>query len=173
IMPCLNELESLPQEEFGIAQADTPVREEDRDFEYATNSVAANDHQESTSSTSDAQPDTPAESDGSLEQNWDGDGSSDTSPDDGEWGGDAPPRKSGTDADGDFKKHLNPHSLEVITAKCEPSLKDASPDERYQFERMAYFTLDKDSSLTPNAPRLIFNRTITLKDAWAKEAHKV
>jgi glutaminyl-tRNA synthetase len=72
------------------------------------------------------------------------------------------------DAEGDFKKHLNPHSLEVVTAKCEPSLKDAKPDQRYQFERLAYFTLDKD-----NAPgKLVFNRTITLKDTWAKEAQK-
>ena len=72
------------------------------------------------------------------------------------------------DADGDFKKHLNPHSLEVITAKCEPSLKDASASERYQFERLAYFAVDYDS-----APgKLVFNRTITLKDAWAKEAQK-
>jgi glutaminyl-tRNA synthetase len=63
---------------------------------------------------------------------------------------------------------LNPKSLEVITAKCEPSLKDARPDERYQFERMAYFTLDYDSK----PEKLVFNRTITLKDAWAKEAQK-
>jgi glutaminyl-tRNA synthetase len=72
------------------------------------------------------------------------------------------------DADGDFKKHLNPHSLEVVTAKCEPSLKDAKPDQRYQFERLAYFTLDKDSA--PGT--LVLNRTITLKDTWAKEAQK-
>ena len=73
------------------------------------------------------------------------------------------------DADGgDFKKHLNPHSLEVVTAKCEPSLADASPEERYQFERLAYYTLDPES-----APgRLVFNRTITLKDTWAKETQK-
>ena len=72
------------------------------------------------------------------------------------------------DADGDFKTHLNPHSLEVITAQCEPSLKDANSDLRYQFERLAYFALDKDS-----APgKLVFNRTITLKDNWAKEAQK-
>ena len=45
-------------------------------------------------------------------------------------------------------------------------------DVRYQFERLGYFALDKDSSLAPNAPRLIFNRTITLKDAWVKEAQK-
>ena len=76
------------------------------------------------------------------------------------------------DADGDFKKHLNPHSLEVITAKCEPSLKDAKFEERYQFERLAYFALDKDSSLVTGNSSLVFNRTITLKDAWAKEAHK-
>ncbi len=73
------------------------------------------------------------------------------------------------DADGDFKKFLNPHSLEVITAKLEPSLKDAKSNERYQFERLAYFALDKDSS----PEKIIFNRTITLKDAWAKEAQKI
>ena len=72
------------------------------------------------------------------------------------------------DASGDFKKFLNPQSLEVVTAKCEPSLKDARADIRYQFERLGYFTLDKDS-----APgKLVLNRTITLKDAWAKEAQK-
>jgi glutaminyl-tRNA synthetase len=72
------------------------------------------------------------------------------------------------DADGDFKKHLNPNSLEVLTARCEPSLKDARPDLRYQFERLAYFSLDPDTT----AQRLVFNRTITLKDTWAKEARK-
>jgi glutaminyl-tRNA synthetase len=72
------------------------------------------------------------------------------------------------DADGDFKTHLNPHSLEVITAKCEPSLKDAKAEDRYQFERMAYFALDLDSK----PGKLVFNRTITLKDTWAKEAQK-
>jgi glutaminyl-tRNA synthetase len=72
------------------------------------------------------------------------------------------------DAEGDFKKHLNPHSLDIVTAKCEPSLKDAKPELRYQFERLAYFALDKDSA--PGKP--VFNRTITLKDTWAKEAQK-
>jgi glutaminyl-tRNA synthetase len=72
------------------------------------------------------------------------------------------------DAEGDFKKHLNPHSLEEIVAKCEPALQDARPDLRYQFERLAYFALDRES-----APgRLVFNRTITLRDTWAKEAQK-
>ena len=72
------------------------------------------------------------------------------------------------DADGDFKKHLNPNSLEIITAKCEPSLRDAKPELRYQFERLAYFVLDKESA--PGKP--VFNRTITLKDTWAKEKQK-
>ena len=76
----------------------------------------------------------------------------------------AEPEKDGRD----FKTVLNPHSLEVLTAKCEPSLKEASPDERYQFERLAYFTLDKDST----DEKLVLNRTITLKDAWAKAAQK-
>ena len=76
----------------------------------------------------------------------------------------AEPEKDGRD----YKTVLNPHSLEVLTAKCEPSLKDAKPELRYQFERLAYFTLDKDT-----APgKLVFNRTITLKDTWAKEAQK-
>jgi len=73
------------------------------------------------------------------------------------------------DADGDFKQHLNPHSLEVVTAKCEPSLKEAKAELRYQFERLGYFALDRDS---PASGKPVFNRTITLKDAWVKEAQK-
>jgi len=72
------------------------------------------------------------------------------------------------DAGGDFKAHLNPHSLEVVTAKCEPSLAEAKSELRYQFERLAYFTLDRSST----ANKLVFNRTIPLKDTWAKEARK-
>jgi glutaminyl-tRNA synthetase len=76
----------------------------------------------------------------------------------------AEPEKDGRD----FKSVLNPRSLEVITAKLEPSLKDAKPELRYQFERLAYFALDKDTA----SGKLFFNRTITLKDNWAKEAQK-
>ncbi|HUI06344.1 MAG TPA: glutamine--tRNA ligase, partial [Verrucomicrobiae bacterium] len=75
------------------------------------------------------------------------------------------------DATGDFKSAINPHSLEVVTAKCESSLCDARPDLRYQFERLGYFTLDPDSDIqapVPSQRKLVFNRTITLKDAWAK-----
>src|SRR5204863_2111855 len=59
------------------------------------------------------------------------------------------------DVAGDFRQHLNPHSLEVLTAKCEPSLKEATPEARYQFERLAYVALDREST----AQKLIFNRT--------------
>ncbi|MFN3409387.1 MAG: glutamine--tRNA ligase/YqeY domain fusion protein [Limisphaerales bacterium] len=73
------------------------------------------------------------------------------------------------DKDGrDFKTALNPKSLEVVTAKLEPSLQDAKPELRYQFERLGYFCLDPDSA--PAKP--VFNRTIGLKDTWAKEAKK-
>jgi glutaminyl-tRNA synthetase len=72
------------------------------------------------------------------------------------------------DADGDFKSFINPHSLEIVTAKCEPSLGEARAERRYQFERLAYFALDPDSR--PNQP--VFNRTITLRDTWAKEAKR-
>ncbi len=72
------------------------------------------------------------------------------------------------DAGGDFRQHLNPHSLDRLIAKCEPSVAEAKPDLRYQFERLAYFTLDKDS--TPEKP--VLNRTITLKDTWAREVRQ-
>jgi glutaminyl-tRNA synthetase len=64
-----------------------------------------------------------------------------------------------------FTANLNPHSLETVTGKLEPSLKDAKPELRYQFERLGYFCLDAGS-------QSIFNRTITLKDTWAKEVKK-
>ena len=62
-------------------------------------------------------------------------------------------------------ENLNPHSLEVVRgAKVEPALADAIPATRYQFERQGYFSVDPDSR--PGAP--VFNRTVTLKDAWAR-----
>ncbi len=72
--------------------------------------------------------------------------------------------KAEPDADGDFKSHLNPRSLEVVTAKLEPSLATATPADRFQFERLGYFTPDAKDS-TPGRP--VFNRTITLKDTWS------
>ena len=65
----------------------------------------------------------------------------------------------------DFKSNLNPNSLEVLTGcKVEPSLADAKPLQRFQFERLGYFCVDPDS----RNGRLIFNRTVTLRDEWAK-----
>jgi glutaminyl-tRNA synthetase len=65
----------------------------------------------------------------------------------------------------DFIANLNPHSLEVVAgAKLEPSLAAAAAGSRYQFERLGYFAVDSESS----AARLVFNRTVSLKDAWAK-----
>ena len=70
----------------------------------------------------------------------------------------------------DFTANLNPASLEVITARVEPSLKDAKPGSRYQFERLGYFTVDKD---TLTSGQLVFNRTVTLRDTWAKIEKKL
>ena len=71
--------------------------------------------------------------------------------------------------DGDFKTTINPNSLQIIThAVVEPSLKDATAESRFQFIRKGYFCLDKDAT----ADKLVFNRTVTLKDAWAKEVKK-
>ncbi len=65
----------------------------------------------------------------------------------------------------DFKVFLNPDSLKVITAYAEPGLAEAQPGERFQFERQGYFCVDTRDS-KPGKP--VFNRTITLKDTWAK-----
>jgi glutaminyl-tRNA synthetase len=71
------------------------------------------------------------------------------------------------DGSGDFVSQLNPASLEVVThAKLEPTVAGAPPATRYQFERLGYFCVDADSS----GDRLVFNRTATLKDTWAKIA---
>jgi glutaminyl-tRNA synthetase len=72
------------------------------------------------------------------------------------------------DASGDFKSFINRRSLEVVSAKCEPALAAARPDERYQFERVGYFALDPDSI----REKQVWNRTVNLRDAWAKEAKK-
>jgi glutaminyl-tRNA synthetase len=72
------------------------------------------------------------------------------------------------DAEGDFKDYLNPDSLQVQTGYAEAALASANGDERYQFIRKGYFTLDPDSTKS----KLIFNRTVTLRDMWAKEAKK-
>ena len=70
---------------------------------------------------------------------------------------------------GDYKDYLNPDSLTVISdAKLEPALGDATLDERYQFERVGYFALDKAS--TPEKP--VFNRAASLRDSWSKIAKK-
>lgn len=67
----------------------------------------------------------------------------------------------------DFKVHLNPNSLEILrSCRVEPSLAAAKPGCSYQFERVGYFCVDPDSG--PGA--LVFNRTVTLRDAWAKIA---
>ncbi len=70
----------------------------------------------------------------------------------------------------EFTDNLNPKSLEVLAhAKVEPSLQGAAAGARYQFERMGYFSVDRDST----AARPVFNRTVTLKDAWAKIEKKM
>ena len=71
--------------------------------------------------------------------------------------------------EGDFKEYINPDSLHIIkNAMVEPSLKDAKEGQFFQFMRKGYFCIDKDT--TEN--NLVFNRTVTLKDAWSKEQKK-
>ena len=71
--------------------------------------------------------------------------------------------------EGDFKEYINPDSLQVLPAAfAEPALRNARFDERYQFLRKGYFCLDKDGS----EEKMVFNRTVTLKDTWAKEKKK-
>jgi len=70
----------------------------------------------------------------------------------------------------DYTANLNPNSLEVVpAAQLEPSVATAPVGTRYQFERLGYFAVDPDSDAPTAGPRrLVFNRTVTLKDTWAK-----
>jgi glutaminyl-tRNA synthetase len=69
----------------------------------------------------------------------------------------------------DWKVNLNPNSETVLSgAKVEPSVKSAAAGTHYQFERQGYFTADKDSG----AGKLVFNRSVSLKDSWSKEQKK-
>ena len=66
------------------------------------------------------------------------------------------------DKEKDFLDFLNPESLKVITAYLEPSLQDVEPLDKFQFQRLGYFNVDKDST----KDHLVFNRTVTLRDSW-------
>jgi glutaminyl-tRNA synthetase len=72
------------------------------------------------------------------------------------------------DKDVDFKEYINPNSLEVIKGYLEPSLKSAKNGERFQFQRLGYYCVDNDSS----AQKLVFNKTVGLRDTWAKVESK-
>lgn len=68
----------------------------------------------------------------------------------------------------DFKDNINPDSLQIINGKIEPSVKSAKAMDKFQFQRIGYFCVDPDS----NQEKLVFNRTVTLKDTWAKMNEK-
>jgi glutaminyl-tRNA synthetase len=71
--------------------------------------------------------------------------------------------------EGNFKDYINPDSLQVISSVfAEPALKTAKFDEHYQFLRKGYFVLDQETS----EEKMIFNRTVTLRDTWEKESKK-
>ena len=64
----------------------------------------------------------------------------------------------------DYKSTINPESLKTVIAKLEPSLADAKPMDKFQFQRMGYFCVDKAST----SEKQVYNRTVTLRDSWAK-----
>lgn len=72
------------------------------------------------------------------------------------------------EGDGDFLQFINPNSMKVVHGFGEPSLKNAKVEDKFQFQRLGYFTLDKDS--IPD--HFVFNKTVGLKDTWAKEQKK-
>lgn len=69
------------------------------------------------------------------------------------------------DENKDFKSNLNPDSLKIITGKVEPSVKEAKALDKFQFQRLGYFCVDPDST----SEKLVFNRTVPLRDSWAKK----
>ena len=66
----------------------------------------------------------------------------------------------------DFMEFINPDSLQVITGYAEPSVKDSNPEDKFQFQRLGYFVVDRDST----EEKIVFNRTVPLRDSWAKLA---
>ena len=72
------------------------------------------------------------------------------------------------DEDGDFLQYINPNSMEIVHGFAEIALKKAKPEDKFQFQRLGYFTLDKDSTEEND----IFNRIVTLRDTWAKQHKK-
>jgi glutaminyl-tRNA synthetase len=68
------------------------------------------------------------------------------------------------DKEVDFKTYINPNSLQLVTGYMEPSLKEAQAGTQYQFQRLGYFCVDPDSS----SEKLVFNKTVGLRDTWAK-----
>jgi glutaminyl-tRNA synthetase len=72
------------------------------------------------------------------------------------------------DKDVDFKEYINPNSLKVITGYVEPSLQSAKELDHFQFQRLGYFCVDRDST----AEKLVFNKTVGLRDTWAKISEK-
>jgi glutaminyl-tRNA synthetase len=68
----------------------------------------------------------------------------------------------------DFLEFVNPESLKIVAGFVEPSLKDVKNEDKFQFQRLGYFTVDKDSS----ASKLVFNKTVGLKDAWEEKGKK-
>lgn len=69
-----------------------------------------------------------------------------------------------TNKEKDYMEFINPNSLEVITGYAEPSIKDAEPEDKFQFQRLGYFVVDKDTT----KDNIVFNRTVPLRDSWAK-----
>ena len=74
-----------------------------------------------------------------------------------------------SDKDKDFMEFLNPNSLTIKTGYLEPSLAEVNHGERFQFQRLGYFVVDEDSS----KDKLVFNKTVGLRDSWAKQKPKV
>jgi glutaminyl-tRNA synthetase len=68
----------------------------------------------------------------------------------------------------DFLEFVNPNSLQIVTGFVEPSLQDAAVEDKFQFQRLGYFTLDKEST----SSSLVFNKTVGLKDAWEEKGKK-
>ena len=71
-----------------------------------------------------------------------------------------------TNKEKDFMEFVNPDSLQVITGYAEPSIKDSKTEDKFQFQRLGYFVVDKDST----SEKLVFNRTVPLRDSWTKLA---
>ena len=166
------------REEFGLEQIDTPVSQDSQEFEYAINSIATSADSSSTTSQNDAEPSVESSSEARLEESWEGDGTVESSPDDSEWGSDAPARKNNledsdaqasdlTGAHESLQDHLHRQSLGLRLSEVDRAalyfLIESLNDDGYLEDSLASLAAGLAGDDLEQAEELVQRFAVTLK----------